>query len=732
MALCLVVMMMSVTVLVAASDGHVVTAQTIKFAAARNVGAELREERSVVRSMTHAARIGREMLARRDAASGNGGEWVLGARGQTCGDACDALGKDCDPTMPSTLTTNAALREAMAMVGRNCRGFLPPKPWGGAPFTTGFKRNRRASRNNRCRPIEEGATASCDAIRNANIHALCFCTNRGGGEIGEYMITNPSFENGAAGWTGNACAASRNVYEPSISLRWRREFPENSARCALSTRNAPPHGDHYMSVTKGGTCEQIVGGDGARLAAGRTYTLSAFARGVNDVWGGLHSGKAGVATRSIAKLELVAVDEDGNGGDNADTVLASTTLNVGAPKMRGFARADRNCARCGQDDGANIWNDGEYRLHAGNTVLYTRIDEDPMTARWKYANNGIVDGMALAPVITPNLKGLIATWYRDEDPVWSKMTFHRLLGQPPRYRFDGLDGPGVEPLDSSIIVQNSEPDEDPWAIDAHTFYDEDEQRLWLTYGGHETWIAELDPETAELCCSDRCATKCSSTEFDETRWAHTLVMSWDEIGSEKQIGRPFSGDGCGQAYQEGPALHKFEGNWFLFSSYGSMGEDYTIRVCRSETSPRGPYYDKSGRDCARYTQGAAGQYDEARAPGSSMLLGPEGQQSVPGHPHFIEEDGQLYLGYDFRRGAASTSEGGEGYDFMAIRKIAFVKDLPGASGWWPTVWQEISVTVDADTLPSTLLGRQLKIRLSGVGGAGSKVAFDGLNLDVLE
>jgi len=58
-----------------------------------------------------------------------------------------------------------------------------------------------------------------------------------------------------------------------------------------------------------------------------------------------------------------------------------------------------------------------------------------------------------------------------------------------------------------------------------------------------------------------------------------------------------------------------------------------------------------------------------------MLLGPEGEQSVPGHPHIWEEAGQTYMGYDFRQGAATTNNAGkEGTDYMAIRKLHWVDD----------------------------------------------------------
>lgn len=646
----------------------------------------------------------------------DGGRWLFSGARKSCATKCSTLGLVCDAAMQGTLTTNelvaAAVEEARGR-GRGCEKFARNPNKDGVPR---WWRNKKKDIFI-CQRIAAGVVPSCSAKKGRR-QSICYCSGAAPPPPGGVELTNGSFEDGTTGWEGEGCSSSKGVYEPSISQWWREELPADVARCALSTRNAPPDGVEYMYVAGGDSCLQPAG----TIEAGRGYTLSVWARGVNDVWGGIGTGRSGVDADSVARVELVALDPVTG---SEVRVLASSTRDVGAPTMRGTARADPSCARCGQDDGANVFIDGGYRMHFGNNVLYQTVDADPILDNWRYANDGIVDGMALAPVVTTagRPKGVIATWYNDEGRVWSKMTFHELLGDPPRYSFGGLVGPG-EPRDDAIIVQNSENDEDPWVIDAQTFYDRDEDRLWMVWGGHETYISELDPATGALCCSDRCETMCQSTEFDDTLEAHTLLMSFDEIGSEKS-GLGFSGDGCGVAYQEGPALYKYGGSWFVFSSYGSMGEDYTIRVCRSGTTPRGPYFDKAGRECSRYEPG--GIFGEARAPGSSMLLGAEGEQSVPGHPHIWEENGQLYMGYDFRKNRATLESGEEGSDFMAIRPISFIRDADGAPGWWPTVWQELTVDLDADEA-ADVVGSQLGVRLVSAGGAASKVAFDKVSL----
>ena len=640
------------------------------------------------------------------------GRWVLTAASRSCADSCARLGLECDAAAQGTLTTNARMGAAVAEAtggGRSCERFTRKANRAGIP------RVRKRKGVTVCQRIKADAVPSC-TLKKRGGQSVCRCA---GSPPGAVPLTNASFEEGTGGWAGERCTSSVGAYEPSISLSWRREFPASVARCALSTRNAPPDGAEYITIGGGGSCAQSA----ETIEAGRGYALSVWARGVNDVWGGIGTGRDGVGAASIARVELVAVDP-ATGEDVR--VLASSTRDVGPPVMKGAARADPSCARCGQDDGANVLIDGNYRVHFGNSVLYQPLDADPIRDRWRYANEGLVDGMALAPVATTadRPKGVIATWYRDDGRVWSKMTYHELLGSPPFYSFGGLVGPG-EPREDAIVLQNSEDDEDPWAIDAQTYYDAEEDRLWMVWGGHETYVSELDPATGALCCADRCARLCPSTEFDDTIEAHSLLMSFDEIGSEKSVGLGFSGDGCGTAYQEGPALYKFRGSWFVFSSYGSMNEDYTIRVCRSDTTPRGPYFDKSGRECARYEPGGA--FGEARAPGSSMLLGPEGEQSVPGHPHIWEEGGQLYMGYDFRKNRATLEDFSEGYDFMAIRRISFVRDAEGAPGWWPTVWTEMTLAVDAADAADAV-GSRIGVRLVNAGGADSKVAFDRVSL----
>ena len=248
----------------------------------------------------------------------------------------------------------------------------------------------------------------------------------------------------------------------------------------------------------------------------------------------------------------------------------------------------------------------------------------------------------------------------------------------------------------------------------------------MTWGGHETWVTELDPWTGRVCCSPKCqkgAGVCSVTEFSShPAGVHTRILQWDD---QSQPNNGFFGDGCGTRYMEGPSLYKHGNFFFALSSWGSMMTDYTIRVCRS-TSPRGPFRDKTGQDCALRGGGDFGAY------GSSMLLGAEGEQSVPGHPHLWEEEGVTYMGYDFRKGVPARVVGGDdlgeaGMDYIGVRRVHWVADSKGG-GAWPTIWQPLEVELsEEDARP--FVGQALGVALWNSGEAGSVAAFDMVTLE---
>ncbi|MGA0420432.1 MAG: hypothetical protein ACO3P9_10415 [Phycisphaerales bacterium] len=100
--------------------------------------------------------------------------------------------------------------------------------------------------------------------------------------------------------------------------------------------------------------------------------------------------------------------------------------------------------------------------------------------------------------------------------------------------------------------------------------------------------------------------------------------------------------------------------------------------------------------------------------GASMLLGNDGDQLVPGHPHVWAEGGVCYLGYDYRTDLGVPEESAA--DRMGIRKLSWVDG-------WPTVWHPVSVAIDLSK-PGIPSGETLDLAIRNVGDAGSLLAVD--------
>ena len=112
-----------------------------------------------------------------------------------------------------------------------------------------------------------------------------------------------------------------------------------------------------------------------------------------------------------------------------------------------------------------------------------------------------------------------------------------------------------------------------------------------------------------------------------------------------------------------------------------------------------------------------------------MLKYPEGPVwgGHPGQPHILKErdpgEGDVYyMGYDFRYNKKHIEE-----DCLAIRRLYWVEDASSANpGYWPTIWQPITVSFHSDVHPEAI-GKPLKISF-GNTGAGSTAAFDNVSI----
>jgi arabinan endo-1,5-alpha-L-arabinosidase len=246
-------------------------------------------------------------------------------------------------------------------------------------------------------------------------------------------------------------------------------------------------------------------------------------------------------------------------------------------------------------------------------------------------------------------------------------------------------------------------DEEIVAFDQHIFYDESADRLWMAWGGNVIFISELDPKTGKLLKPQP-----NPEVVTHPRGLHQRVADRDEDGD-----RWTSDNG----WIEGPTIYKHDGYWYLFASYGSLANNYTIRMGRSK-QPTGPYLDKDKVPLTQYDPGK----DRF---GSSFFLGDDGEQVVSGHAHFWEEEGQFYVGYDYRtHKARNEQEDREARDILGIRKMYWVRG-------WPTIWTPITISFDADDDPDAV-GKKIGIALKNNGDRGSVAAFDWVNLEVAD
>jgi hypothetical protein len=336
------------------------------------------------------------------------------------------------------------------------------------------------------------------------------------------------------------------------------------------------------------------------------------------------------------------------------TTINAVTANVNPPVLQGKAR------RLPNDDGGNVWLDGGYRMEFADNVMYQADTADPLTDDWlQQRDSDYISEMAAGPIITTQgLKGIYWTYYEEEE-AYSEIWFATASGSPPDYTW-------TTPVGTVLDHSGSE---DPWVIDAHLFQDPATSRLWMAWGGGTCWVSEMDPCDAQLIGHP------ASTEFDT---------------------HPTDGN----TWMEGPCLYKHNGYWYYLASYGDLAVNYTIRGGRG-SSPEGPFYDKDGVGMMEWDSGEA-EY------GNSFLLGADGEQANPGHPHIWEEGGQHYLGYDW---TIATNK-----DRLGIRKLYFVND-------WPTIWVPIEVTFNSNDYPSSI-GQTLGISVRNVGDASSTGGID--------
>lgn len=430
---------------------------------------------------------------------------------------------------------------------------------------------------------------------------------------------------------------------------------------------APPEGQRFALLESESTMIRTI----TSVDEKKSYKVKIWARSVNER-----------GNEDDTKLRVIV--------KNGEEVLANEVWSVDAPALNGVA------ADLPNDDGANVWIDGSYRHQFADEHIYQNTDQHPIHDPWKLLSgsgyNEAQDqglGFAVGNVITPYNRLMYGTDYDDvSDEPYSSIVLSTA---------DAQGAPDYNWTEPETILSHMGT-EFPWVLDAHLYYDQSSDRLWMSWGGGVCYVTEMDPKTGLFL------TEVEETEFyTHPEGMHVPVATWPETREG------WCGDEWSSCWMEGAALYKYGGYWYFLGSYGNLGTNYTIRMGRGN-SPQGPFYDKEGVDLMAFDP-------ERNVYGNTMLLGDEGDRMVPGHPHIWEEKNQHFLGYDYRR-----SSDAEELDYMGIRTLYWYDG-------WPTLWMPITLSFSADEYPD-FTGEKISIVFENAGETNSKLAIDAVSFEI--
>ena len=477
---------------------------------------------------------------------------------------------------------------------------------------------------------------------------------------------------------------------PAIAGVVNAGFEGNAAWTGLVTGNsehyAPVEGSRYAVL--GAPSGPLVQETGVVVQTGMRYEVTVWARSIYD---GAHT--ALLAAPAYQQMPVTGTTAEARARltvGAAEGAISTADVGVSPRSLLGDAASVPN------DDGANVWVDGGFRVQFADSILYQALASDPITDPWQALNDNTYDqDLAVGIVNIPGGQRLIFDcFYSDDAPIgepWeSLITVRPVGGAPLSYTW----GPREVTLYNERQNTGNPDDQFPWVIDAHAFWDADAERLWMSWGGHDLYITELDPATGLPVDDNGNPISQNISTLDPNVIddpLHTMIIQEQPEGSLDDPWRR-------STYQEGPAIYKHGGFYYYFATYGNLVYDYTIRVGRS-TSPRGPYLDREGNNLING--------------GGTFVLGDDTEQLVPGHPHIWEESGVFYMGYDYR---TTRDPSADERDFMGIRRLHWVDG-------WPTIWRPVTVSFSADDHPEAI-GQRLTISVRNAGDSGSVLAID--------
>ena len=94
--------------------------------------------------------------------------WFIGETGQTCNDACSAIGRSCIAGHMSIITSEELMKEKVKEAGYTCKTIVGHRGYAGSPI---YRRSQED-----CFYLTPGKTAVCNEIKYPSGNsALCYC-----------------------------------------------------------------------------------------------------------------------------------------------------------------------------------------------------------------------------------------------------------------------------------------------------------------------------------------------------------------------------------------------------------------------------------------------------------------------------------------------------------------------------------------------------------------------------